>query len=167
MAATLSFLAIIGLLFVGALLALPARVPPIRKLARRFAAARVALIVILGLLSYLIVFMPLARLGADAIYTFGTWRGHGGLGFGAITFFTEPQNIKSAIIDELWVRQMIPPPLRQPCYSPQAKVCQRADAIAAAAGPSNWDNGAYFQLAGTGLVSVAANVYLVWLFTRR
>ena len=168
MSDTLSALAIIALLFGGAFFSFPALLPPIRNLARRSQVARIVIFLILALLSYLIVFIPLARLSASTIYVRGlvVLQTNNPLGF--LNNMNELMGSgKDPIVDELWMRQMTSPALRSKCYSSQIPVCQRTNALVSSLGTDDWTDAAFLRLAGTGLVSVAINVFLVWIFTTR
>ena len=165
---TPSILAIVALLFGGIVLAFPALIPPINDLARRSFPARIILFVILGLLSYLIVFIPLARLSAGTIYVRALISLQTNNPSGFLTNANELMGSgKDAIVDELWMRQMTPPSWRPPCYSAQSNVCMRTHALVTALGKTEWDDAAFVRLAGTGLVAVAINIFLVWLFTTK
>ena len=163
-----SVLAIIALLFGGIVLAFPALLPPIQNLARRNITARIVIFIILGLLAYLIVFVPLARLSAGTIYVRALVSLQTNNPSGFLTNMSELMGSgKDPIVDELWKRQMTPPSLRPLCYSSQADVCQRTTSLANADGADNWNDAAFLRLAGTGLVSVAINIFLVWIFTMK
>jgi hypothetical protein len=168
MADTLSVLAIIALFFGGMVLAFPALVPPIQNLARRSQVARAIIFLVLAVLSYLIVYIPLARLSAGTIYVRGLVVLQTNNPTGFLTNMSELMGSgKDPIVDELWVRQMTPPALRPPCYSSQTPVCQRTAALVKALGTDDWTDAAFLRLAGTGLVAVAINIFLVWIFTTK
>jgi hypothetical protein len=165
---TPSILAIIALLFGGVVLAFPVLIPPIKNLVHQSAVARMILFIILGLLSYLIVFIPLARLSAGTMYVRALVSLQKNNPSGFLANMNELMGSgKDPIIDELWVRQMTPPSMRPQCYSSQSTVCARTNSLVTAVGPSDWDDAAFLRLAGTGLVSVAINVFLVWIFTTK
>ena len=98
---------------IGALVSLIALLALIRKLGRHSATARVIEIFIFGLLSFVVIFGPSTRLSAVAIYAFGSVEGY------SEDFKNPPtpivdeeiQRNQKAIVNELWMRHMIPPPL--------------------------------------------------------
>jgi hypothetical protein len=161
----LDIIVIGALLLVGAFISLPALLRPVRRSCQRRLAARGAVLCVLGLVSFVIGFGGLTRLEAQATYIFGT--------IGIVDFEPEearvtrpPEANEPFVVRELWVRLLLPPPLRQRCYTSEAWVCAEADKLVPATSEC-WGWSSYWLDVGLGSVSVVANSMLVWLFTRR
>lgn len=161
---------IVVLILIGALVSLVALVPPIRRWCRRSVAARIATICTLGLMSFVISFGVYTWLYAEAIYAIGT----------IVRVDTFDPNIKPTVtpietyyqgsrpvvVNEVWIRLLIPPGVRRACYAEEAWICDLADDVKF----SGWDErgwGAYLLDVGIACVSVVASGVLVWRFTRR
>jgi len=93
---------------IGVLISFPALLPLLRNLGRHEKTLRIAEIVIFGLLSFTL--------------TFGLWTRMS-------VYWTRVVSggIDSAGFNELWIRRMIPPPLRRSCYTSQTTVCEATD----------------------------------------
>ncbi len=148
---------------IGALVSLGVLLPPLRKLGQRSTMTRMAEVFIIALLSLAISFGLWTRLGAEVVYIFGT--------IGPAPWQEVEDPNRSAIVNELWVRRMMLPPLQRSCYSREAIVCQRADQVA---GWSNSDSevtnrgwGSYLLDIGICLVAPLTGGFRVWSFTRR
>ena len=160
---------VVVLVLVGALVSLLALLSPVRRLCRRSLVARIAAICILGLVSFVISFGLWTRLNAEAAYVFGTM-------VMADTF--DPERIPTAtwppetlvnkpfVIRELWMRLLIPPPVRQPCYADEAWVCGLADDVLPATS-NRWKWQSYLRDVGMASVPVLTSSVLAWLFTRK
>ena len=159
----------IVLVLVGALVSLLALLSPIRRLCRRSLVARIAVICILGLVSFVIGFGLWTRLNAEAAHVFGTM-------IIVDTFDAErtptatwpPETLanKPFVIRELWTRLLIPPPVRRPCYAGEAWVCGLTDDVLPATS-DRWSWKSYLQDVGLAGVSVLTSSVLAWLFTRK
>jgi hypothetical protein len=71
------------------------------------------------------------------------------------------------IIDELWFRAMVPPPLRQSCYHAQDTVCDLADEAVPAVQGGDWGWSSYARLLGKGTISAVLTISLVWFGASR
>ncbi len=155
---------IVILLLIGALIALPALLPPIRKLGQRSQTVRVTAILVLGLVSFLVSIGLLTRVAAEVTCIFYTLPFHNNNDY----VLTEPgpmgqeQRNRRAAVNELWVRNIMPPPLRYTCYTGDPFGCDLADKMVTS---PTW--GGYLLLIGMGLVSTSGCSALVWRFTRR
>ena len=163
------FIIVIGaLVLVGAFISLLALLWPVRRSCQRSLAVRGAVLCVLGLMSFVIGFGGLTWLGAQVTY----------YGFGTVVIDTfEPGGARVArtpeaeakerlIVRELWVRLLLPPSLRQRCYTSEAWVCNEVDEVVpATSNVGSWSS--YLRLVGMGSVSAIASSMLVWLFTRR
>ena len=147
---------ILALALIGALVSLPVLIPPIRKLGQQSTTARVAEIVIIGLVSLAISFGLYTWLNAQVTYIFST------VGIPPWSQVEDP--LAPAIVKELWIRRLVPPPLQQPCYTTDMAVCQRADWAPGDTAYANW--GAYLVNIGICLVSSLTGGFLAWSFTR-
>lgn len=158
---------IVVLILIGALVSLPALLPPLRKLCRRSPAARIATICMLGLAALVVTFGLYTRLEAEVFYIFGarfvidTFDPE----IGAIPAeLPEYQANKPLVIRELWLHLLSPPPLRQPCYTTEM-VCDLVRGLTP--DPSTtWSWPAYFLRIGISLVPALTSAVLVWIFTR-
>ena len=149
-------LMVLALGLIGALTSLVVLIPPIRKLAQRNATARRTVVFIVGLLSVTIAFGLYTRLGAELYYIFGT--------IDAPPWGQTEDPYKPVIVQEIWMRLLVPPPLQRPCYAGEAVVCEKTDWIAPIAGDGGW--GTYLGAVGICLISALAGGFLAWLFTR-
>jgi hypothetical protein len=120
--------AIIGLLV--ACLALPLRFVPRYNSIR---TVRRSGILGFALLAFFAFFILSAYVDAYLDYVFGVedtrthiWAGDE---IGGDRFDETLRENKSAVITELWVRNMIPPSMRQSCYTADETVCTYADAL--------------------------------------
>lgn len=157
------------LVLVGALVSLLALLSPVRRLCRRSLVTRIAVICILGLVSFVISFGLWARLNAEAAYVFGTM---------VIVDTFDPERIPTAtwppetlvnkplVIRELWTRLLIPPPVRRSCYAGEAWVCGLADGVLPATSDL-WSWKSYLRDVGMACVPALTSSVLVWLFTRK
>ena len=157
------------LVLVGALVSLLALLSPVRRLCRRSLVARIAVICILGLVSFVISFGLSIRLNAEAAYVFGTM---------VMVDTFDPERIPTAtwppetlvdkpfVIRELWMRLLIPPPVRRSCYAGEAWVCGLADDVLPATS-DRWSCKSYLQGVGMASVPVLTSSVLAWLFTRK
>jgi len=148
---------VLTLALVGALASLVVLIPPLRKLGRRNVVARLTGVLIIGLLSLAIGFGLFTRLGAEVRYIFGT--------IGEPPWQRAEDPYRPAIVKEIWIRLLVPPPLQGPCYAREAVVCQRADWATPGAADRDW--GSYLADIGMCLISSLTSGFLVWLFTRR
>jgi hypothetical protein len=159
----------IVLVLVGALISLLALLSPVRRLCRPNLVARIAVICILGLVSFVIGFGLWTRLNAEAAYVFGTM---------VIVDTFDPERIPAAtwppetlvnkpfVIRELWTRLLIPPPVRRSCYAGEAWVCGLADDVLPATS-DRWSGKSYLQDVGMAGVSALTSCVLAWLFTQK
>ena len=148
---------VLALALVGALASLVVLIPPIRKLGRCNAVARLTGVLIIGLLSLVIGFGLFTRLGAEVHYIFST--------IGEPPWQRAEDPYRPVIVKEIWIRLLVPPPLQRPCYAGEAVVCQRADWATPNAAGRDW--GSYLADIGICLISSLTSGFLVWMFTRR
>jgi len=159
---------IIVLAFIGALISLFVFLPPVRKLCRRSLPARGVTICIVGAVSFVIGFGLLTRLNAQVTYLFGTMAVVDTFGPGGaeVTWPPDAEANKPHVVQELWVRLLIPPGVRQPCYTSQAWVCDAADDVLPATS-GRWGWQPYLRDVGIGCVPAVTSGLLGWSFTRR
>lgn len=158
-------LLLIVLLFIGTSISLLALLSPIRKLGRSRLSARVALILILGLLSCSITFGAFTRLTAEIEFVFLTLRPYPDYEFtpDMLAAIEEEQGNKSAIVRELWMRRIIPPSLQGACYTDNSFACDFVSRYDDR--PPTWSG--YLQYIGIGFISAVVCGVLVWRFTRQ
>lgn len=159
----LLILAAIAVVIFGVVLALPMLIPALRRLGQHSVMARRIEICIVGLMSFAISLTFLTWLLAEVEFMFGKnvvydqlWR----FPFGAVE-----QGQKAPIVRELWVRALIPPPLRQLCYT-GITACELINdffRMAPYFGGWSW----YLQTVGLAFLSASTSSLLAWLLTRR
>ena len=157
---------IAALLLVGAFISLLALLRPVRRLCQRSLAARGVVLCILGLASWVISLGGLTWLEAQAIYIFGTIGIVDTFEPGGARIAYPPEANEPFVVGELWIRQLLPPPLRQRCHTGEAWVCAEADKLVDATS-EQWNWSSYWRNVGLGGVSAVASTLLVWLFTQR
>jgi len=159
---------IIVLAFIGALISLSALLPPMRRLCRRSLAARGVAICTVGALSFVIGFGLLTRLNAEVAYLFGTMTivDTFGPGPAEVSWPPEVEANKPYVAQELWVRLLIPPGVRQPCYTSRAWVCDAAEDVLPATS-ERWGWQPYLRDVGIGCVPAVTSGLLGWFFTRK
>ena len=157
---------------VGIAVALPALLTFIQELARSGTSARAKTVVVLGLLSFTTSFGLFAWMEAGAMRVsveMNNLRVYPSVQNGETKVERQPGTdyLSPGTDQELWIRLMIPPSLRQPCYAAAPLVCSSADAALAAFGRSQSDLDWTVSLAGTSLTSLLTTSLLAWHFTRR
>ena len=151
----------------GIILSLAALIRPIRDLALRSFTARVIVIAGIGLISFSTVF---------PLYThFEVWAGYL---FSVVPLPSVPEAREALdseeewliyerdgerIVHELFIRAMIPPPLRQPCYGSEISLCQVADK--ALGHLLSWKRYLFRVLFSSCSVVIGSS--LAWYYTRK
>ncbi len=113
----------------GAVMALPIWLPPLRALTWRGEGARRAVVWFFVALAFVVSFTLWARSYAELTYSMATevyvesdcWREQ------CLRHYGDIVNNRAAIAEELRVRYLVPPPLRNACYTGDARVCSLAD----------------------------------------
>ena len=146
----------------GVLVALLVRLTPLYQLSQRSRRTRLAIIAGSGLLCWGLTFELLMWLLAFIIYRVGEFYFDTTLGTVPGITRTNVGQYGLATANELWLRQLVPAGLRQPCLSANITVCQLAD-IATKTGSLN-SMSAFLLL--VSLVPVAVNLLLSWYLTR-
>ncbi len=155
-----------ALLLVGVFISLPALLRPVRRLCRRNLAARSAVLCGLGLVSFVLGFGGLTRLEAQATYSFGDMTVVDTYGPGE-SYVTYPlEEYERAIVRELSARLLLPPLLRQRCYTSEVRVCTEADKLVHATS-EQWGWSSDLADVGLGSVSAVVTIILAWLSMRR
>jgi hypothetical protein len=153
---------LIGLLV--ACLALPLRFVPLGHNHQR---KRRLWVFSFALLAFFVFFMLSAYVDADLDYAFGLENTRTHIWAGAEIvgdrFDESLRENQSAVISELWVRNMIPPDLRRACYTQDQTVCTYADTLMGS--PMDWV-GIDALLLGQSLLSALVSGIIVSLFTR-
>jgi len=160
---------VVVLVLVGALVSLLALLSPVRRLCRRSLVTRIAVICILGMVSFVIGFGLWMRLTAEAAYVFGTMVMVDTFDPERIPVATWPLETlvnKPFVIRELWMRLLTPPPARRSCYASEAWVCGLADDVLPATS-DRWSGQSYLQDVGMAGIPVLTSCVLVWFFTRK
>jgi protein-S-isoprenylcysteine O-methyltransferase Ste14 len=157
----------VGLVLLGALISLLALLSPVRSLCRRSTGARIAVICILGFVSLTVGFGLWTRLNAQVAYVFGTFVMVDTFDPDRIptaTWPPETQENRPFVVRELWVRLLVPPAVRRPCYAREAWVCELADDVLPASS-DRWNWTSYLQDVAVSCVPVLASTVLGWFFT--
>jgi hypothetical protein len=120
-----------------------------------------------ALLAFFAFFVLTAYVDADLDYAFGVENTRSHIWVGAEIvgdrFDESLRENESAVIAELWVRNLIPPALRRACYTQDQTVCTYADTLM---GPSMDWFGADPLLLVQSLLSALVSGILVGFFTR-
>ena len=161
-------IAFAGSALVGALLALLALIPPLRRLGRRNGRARAVVIGACALLAFVISFGLGTRLYAGGMVAVVTraeasWRGAVPKGSELQGQLQAWDENRRTILNELWLRQMAPPTSGFPCYTGQLAVCELMGELGVF-GASIW--GTYALFIGLSVVSAVVGGVLAWLFLR-
>jgi len=155
-----------ALLLVGAVISLLALLRPVRRLCRRRLAAWGAVLCGLGLVSFVFGFGGLTRLEAQATYIFGNMTVVDTFGPEGAYVTYPPEVNEPLVVRGLWVWLLLPPPLRQRCYTSATWVCVAADRLVPATS-AQWGWSAYWRDVGLGSISVVTSSMCGWWFTRR
>lgn len=150
----------------GALISLVALLAPVRRLARRSSIARITTLVVLALMSLALGFGFWTRLSAEAVYAFSTFVVVDTFDPRTSSVIWPHEENKLAIVNELWIRLLVPPPLRQTCYTDDADVCSMVNDLPPHAG-ANWSWMGYLRDISIGSVSVLTCTGIAWRFTGR
>jgi len=140
-------------------------IPMVRKQAQRKVFVKMALFLIVIITSTIILLFATRQSVVDAFYT----------GLFASMYSTRPyQKIEgasweyheneTAIKDETWRRSIVPPSLRQSCYSTNKAVCEFVDKFPTDQGLMSWVG--YIQGLVFPLALALPNGMFVWYFTR-
>ena len=147
---------IILLGFVGGMISLIMLFPPFRRLGQQNTIARVAETLIVGAMALTISVILFTRLGAEIAYIFST--------IGPLPGYEVEDPLKLAVVNEIWIRNMVPPSLQRSCYTRDLVVCHRVDLIE---GNSREDWSGYLMGVALCSVSPLTGGSLVWVFTGR
>jgi hypothetical protein len=145
------------LVLIGTLISLTVLIPLVRRLSQQNLIARVAVIAVVVVVSFVISFLFFSWLNAQVAYIFSV-----------VDIPPEEQvedPLATEVVRELWVRIMVPPSFQQSCYSTNVEVCQRADWASGNAVSSEW--GTYLASKGIYLLSSLAGGSFAWIFTRQ
>ena len=147
--------------------ALLARLPAVRRRARARPAGRAGLIVGLGLLAFALAFVGWTRLNVKITFVFDS--------IIVDDIYPHPPNWQAdlqvhrdALEQELWLRSLLPPALRRPCYSDQKIICRLAKDMETAQTrwfPTSLEQ-SYLESLGVAAVSALAAGLGAWWFTR-
>lgn len=117
-----------------------------------------AVVVVVSLVSLAVSFTLYTRLGAEVAYILGA--------IGPAPWQEVADPLKPAIVRELWIRGLVPPPLQRSCYAMDAGGCEQADWMAAGSGGFG-DWGSYLLNVAFCLVSSLTTGALALAFTRQ
>ena len=162
------FVATVILALFGALISALALLPPIRRLCQRNTVARAAIIGLLAFVAFVASFGLATRLGAEVDYVFANLITVDTFDSSRPAYFARPPDYEANrpfVVQELTVRLLIPPPLRQRCYTSVAWVCEKADQVLP--GSSIWGSSSYLKGVGLASISMVVSGLLAWLFTQR
>lgn len=154
------FLILLALIVCGIVLSLPILLPPVRRWGRRSVANSTWLVCITGLVSWVLVFGLWARCWAMINYAVSTTPIYKGQDHVYVPpRLEEKKAYRKALVNEFWLRSLVPPPVRRSCYTSDQIVCELAgDSVV----PPEW----YLIQIGAGVVSAMMSCALTWQFTR-
>lgn len=158
-------LGLVLLFLLGGAISLIVLLPPLRRLGRNTPKARMIEITVLGLLSFSIAFLVYSWVGAEIVYIFGMMTGPS---YDQVSPSCEPLAVdgKVKVVQELWVRSIVPPPMQSSCYTNQVEVCEFADRIAGPKhGHRDWSD--YLISVGWCLIQAFVSGVSTWFFTRK
>lgn len=145
----------------GIVISLLALLMPARWLAQRSPVARKVAILAVGLASFVI--------------TLGLYNGdRARISYSVSCFGMDPrgnelcQEARSDValtVSEIWIRHVVPPPLRQHCYTGYSSACRLADHIFTRYGYSSWGTEYLLEIV-LSLVSPLVTGTVVWHLTR-
>ena len=141
---------------IGVLLSLLFLIPPLRRLGQRATAVRRLLAASLGLLALLIVFGSAARVFAEAVGvvisgTVDSYRPAIVRGSPQEQLVQKWDQNRAAVVNELWLRQMMPPRQAWACYTRRFEVCILMADEFGLWGSSTWWS--WLVMLGLGVVS--------------
>ncbi len=119
----------------GVLLALITLIPAVRKRAQSDLAGRVVTLLAVMILSVVLMFFVTKRLGVKVHYIFtfiprmGLEEDYEYSSGKFYAFWTKYEKKSWAIEHETWIRLMVPPLLREPCYTIDKDVCEFVDQL--------------------------------------
>lgn len=149
-------LSLVVLASVGILLSLPMLFPPLRRLGQYSRVTRGISIFIFGMLAFLITYVGLTRLGVETTYVFGVVYQYDK------DLQADFSKNRSAIIHELWLRELRPSLVSRPCYTANPHVCELADRLYRPSQLGDW-----WIVLVICLVPAFTSSGCVWLFTRQ
>ena len=154
-------------ILIGALLSLPSLIPRVRARLMRNQTARMGSIVILGAFSLTVSSVVIAFVSATVRVYFSDALIAVSLA-GPTADQKEIMASANTIAEELWLRDIFPPPLQHECILRVSTICEYADEVTARmpvrAGQS-WSS--YFGQHSWGAIAMATTVLTVLLLTRR
>lgn len=139
------------------------RLPPIYRLVRRNRVMRVMVVLGNGLLCLGIAYLMLTWAVTVISYDIGAYYAKPDPASG-ITQIDMVQS-KSAVFNEMWLRQIIPGTQSQTCFSGNAIVCQIADMVSNI-GSGSPNNGSWWFILGAAFLPTLFNFLLGWKYTR-
>ncbi len=155
----------------GILLSLITLIPAVRKRAQSSLAGRVVTLLVVMILSVVVVFFVTTRLQVIVWYAVVTTPQMGveiHYDYPRQEFVSKYFEKRSAIVHETWIRVIVPPPLRQQCYTTEKDVCEFVDQFPEIRRVlfQNYLQGVFFPLV-MALVGSLPGGALAWYFTRR
>lgn len=166
LAELLIIIALVGLFYVlmGALLSLPVAIPSVRARLSHNQKARVVVAAVLSVASLALSSILFARYLAELNFAMET------IGYDP-WYSTHQKEILASgkqIVEELWLREILPPPLQHGCISGTKTICQYADELT----PPNWRRageswGSYLGRHFMSVFAFLTTSLLVWRLTRR
>lgn len=150
----------------GAVASIPAWVWPLRKLGWDRVYLRAAKVFIFGLLAFVIVLWLSSRFVAH----WGCWAGWGddfSRGTVVPIYREGCQDHVTATTNELFLRNIVPPPLSQTCFTKDVTICELADGSQGRRGyyeDKEWSP--YLSFTGIHFVSALVCGTLVWYSSR-
>jgi hypothetical protein len=139
------------------------RLPPIYRLVRRNRFVRIMVILGNGLLCLGITYLMLTWAATVLSYDIGAAYTKPDPATGITQ--ADMKQFKSAVFNEMWLRQIIPGVQSQTCFSGNAIVCQLADMVSNI-GFGSLKNNSWFIVLGVACLPTVFNLLLGWKYTR-
>jgi hypothetical protein len=131
-------------------------------LSNRYIALRIAECILLGLVTLTISFAFSAAISAELTFSYGSGMGDSTSDLDCVLCPIADRSLKNELIQELWSKNMIPPPFQKDCYSNNPMVCDIAMDVLRDHGWSEFSQNLVFAIC-----SMLASIISVWKITRK
>ena len=161
--------AVVGLFYVliGILLSLPVAIPRVRASLSPNKTARMGAAAVLGVSSLAVSSVVFARFLAEVNYMGDSIQYYSSLG-PLDTHEEEVLASGEAIVQEFWLREIVPPPLQRECISGKPTICQYADELTVGnSRRAGWSWGSYLGQYSMGVIAFVTTSLIVLRLTRK
>ncbi|CAG0928704.1 hypothetical protein TFLX_01026 [Thermoflexales bacterium] len=144
---------------------------PVRPWISRTAKRRSSVALLVAFIAFLTSFLVWTLLGASLRDVFTPSLGASNNWIGMLP---EYQKNRPAVIKEVWIRQIVPPSLRQACYTDRIEICDLADCLESASQECPdvpWrdiekEQANYLNMIGICGIAALTGSLVAWRFTR-